>query len=54
MTSRLMLARGGVPPRRRRHSMRNGQNSRDAIAATVVVKSTRNDESSAKPAPGPT
>ena len=33
--------------------MRNGQNSSGASAATMVVNSTRNDDSSAKPAPGP-
>ena len=33
--------------------MRNGQIRSDTTTMTIVVKTTRNDDSSAKPAPGP-
>ena len=49
ITSRRIFAWGGRPPRSRRQSRRNGQNRSDASAASVVVKRTRNDETSAKP-----
>jgi hypothetical protein len=36
-----------------RHACRNGQNSSDRNATTIVVRRTRNDDNSANPAPGP-
>src|SRR5262245_51225835 len=51
--SRLMDDRGAVRPRARRHSARNGHARIDAMAMTIVVKMTRNDPRTAKPAPGP-
>ena len=51
--SRLIAARGGFCPVTSRHSARNGQIRIDAIAMRIVVKTTRNYESTAKPAPGP-
>ena len=39
--------------RRKRHTIRKGQMRSDAIAIRIVVNTTRNDDSSAKPAPGP-
>ena len=37
-----------------RIASRNGHTSSERNAATIVVNATRNDESRAKPAPGPT
>src|SRR5262249_60223300 len=51
--SRLIAARGGRRPVIARNRARNGQTRIDAIAIRIVVKTTRNDESTAKPAPGP-
>ena len=51
--SRVIDARGGFTPVIARQSILKGQMSSDAIAIRIVVKRTRNEESSAKPAPGP-
>src|SRR5438477_10429939 len=53
MISRRIAARGGRYPVRSRHSDRNGHMRMDAIASTMVVNTTRNDERTANPAPGP-
>jgi hypothetical protein len=39
--------------RKRRQAMRNGQMRRERRAMMMVVKTTRNDDRSANPAPGP-
>ncbi len=51
--SRVIDERGGFCFRRMRHSVRNGHSRIDAMAMTIVVKTTRNDDSTANPAPGP-
>jgi hypothetical protein len=39
--------------RKKRQAMRKGQMRRDRRAIRIVVKTTRNDDRSANPAPGP-
>jgi hypothetical protein len=53
MTSRLIDAAGLRRPVASRHSARTGHATIAAIARTMVTSMTRNDDSSANPAPGP-
>jgi hypothetical protein len=48
-----MSARGALRRVITRHSVRNGHTRSDAMTIRIVVKTTRKEESSAKPAPGP-
>src|SRR5712692_189609 len=51
--SRLTSARGGFWLRAIRHSVRKTHANIEAIAIKIVVNTTRNDERTANPAPGP-
>ena len=49
-----VIAAGGGPVRRMtRHSARNGHVRIEAATAIIVTRITRNDDITAKPAPGP-
>ena len=52
-TSRPIADGGGPLPRSSRHSARNGHASTDATTTSRVTKTTRNDDITANPAPGP-